>query len=64
MGITTFTDLVGNDYADAAADEATALYGTDLLNVAGWFHDRAEAYLAFMKKSVTISSRATSFTDS
>ena len=49
-GVTTFRDMVGNDQADATADEATALYGKDLLNVASWFHDRAKAYVSFMKK--------------
>ena len=42
--------MVGNDQADATADAATALYGTDMLNVASWFHDRAKAYVGFMKK--------------
>jgi len=42
--------MVGNQQADSTADEATALYGTDLLNIAGWFHDRAKAYVSFMRK--------------
>ena len=42
-GLTTATDLVGNHKADATADEATALYGTDMLDVARWDHDRAKA---------------------
>lgn len=49
-GITTHKDMWGNHQADATADEATALYGTDMLKVASWYHDRARSHLAFMKK--------------
>ena len=49
-GITTIADMIGNDRADSTADEATALYGADLLNIASWYHDRAKAYTSFMRK--------------
>jgi hypothetical protein len=48
-GITTYEDLLGNAQADATADEATALYGPEMLDIAKWFHNRAKAYVRFMK---------------
>jgi ribonuclease HI len=50
QGITTLQHKAGNDAADHAADEATALHGADVVKVAGWLHDRAKAYLGLMKK--------------
>jgi ribonuclease HI len=48
-GVTTLTNKTGNDKADEAADEATKLHGADLIQVAGWLHDRTMMYISFMK---------------
>lgn len=49
-GVTSVEDKAGNDQADLVADEATALYGVDLNNIAKWYAQRAKAYYWFMRK--------------
>jgi len=48
-GATTNEHKSGNDQADSIAGEATSLHGPELVQIAGWLHDRAKSYVSLMK---------------
>ena len=48
-GITTLNDKEGNFKADQSADVGVGLHGENLVKIIGYFHDKYQKYVNFMK---------------